>query len=104
MLNLIDTAERLKYTGDGFTIMFRRIPAGVRARIIRENTQRGVPDMGAATQALLRWCIVDWDGVLLNGEKVDCTPERVDLIPDAVGAEVLERANSTVRLEDELGN
>jgi hypothetical protein len=105
MLNLIRTDERLTYEGAGFKVFFRRLPQTIRGEILRKHTSRGVPDIGAATLEMLRYCVVGWEGVADGGKEIPFAPELVERMPDEVLTDILERANRNVgTLEVELGN
>jgi hypothetical protein len=94
-LNLIADDESLTYKGDDFEIYYRRIPGRKRAEILKKNTGRfGAIDTGAASLAMMHYCITGWHGVHIRGEFVDFSKDLIEYIPDEILGEIAERAGA----------
>jgi len=109
-LKLVSQAERLKFEGDGFVIFYRRITNQKRNRIVQRHTNRkGEADNASIADEILEECVTGWTGVseLVAGEwtEVPFSTEKVALIPDEVGGELMEFLGANVTTKEvEVGN
>ena len=109
-LRLIDEDEALTHEGDGFKIFYRRLPNKRRANIVDACTNRaGTTNFTKASTQMLEYSVQGWEGVYVfeNGKRKDIPFEKskIDLIPDAVQAEMVELIGENADREDEnLGN
>ncbi len=89
-LQLIKKDERLEFVGDGFKILYRRIPSTTRGRILNKHTKRGgETDYSKTTVEMLEYCVLGWSGVFEeNGDgknmEIPFDIEKVRMIPDDV--------------------
>jgi hypothetical protein len=110
-LHLIKKDERLEYVGDGFKILYRRIPTPVRGRFTNKHTKRGgETDWAKATLEMLEYSILGWSGVYeTNGAgksiEIPFDTEKVRSIPDDVLLVLLDLIGANAEKEEvEAGN
>lgn len=110
-LQLINKDERLEHVGDGFKILYRRIPSTTRGRIFNKHTKRGgETDYSKTTVEMLEYCVLGWSGVFeKNGDgkniEIPFDIEKVRMIPDDVLLVLLDLMGANAdREEVEVGN
>jgi hypothetical protein len=109
-LSLVNAAERHVFEGDGYKIFFRRITNQKRNQIVQRHTnRRGEPDNAAIADEILEYCVTGWEGVeeFIDGAwtEVPFSQDKVRLIPDEVGGELMERLGANLRSKEvEVGN
>jgi hypothetical protein len=108
-IRLISKEERLtlQVTQEGRTAKFfyRRLPADVRARCIKENTERGITDAEGALTAALKYCLYGWEGFLdQQDEPVQYDAELVVILPSDLRQELATAVGGVGGPEDDSGN
>ena len=111
-IRIVKETERLVFEGDGFKIFYRRMPAPIRADIIRRNTPRrgGDPDYAKASISMLRYCILGWEGVYdfnESGEReeVEFSKDLIGMLPDSVQADLIDLFGGTnPEMESDIKN
>ena len=109
-LRLITDQERLRYDGEGYWIEYRRLPAHIRANIVRTCTKRGTLDFYAASIKFLEYCVLDWNGVTTVDDsgkevRVDYDKDLVRYLPDEVQNDLIERIGQDAeRLQEAIEN
>lgn len=100
-IRLIGTEERLTLQVDGSVFHYRRIPADVRARIVRTNTVRGKENWEEITRQLLQYAVRGWENVNdAAGEPVQFSSDLVEHLPESVRGAIVEVAfNETASRE-----
>ncbi len=95
-LRLIKEDERLpSKLDDECTIYYRRIPNRKRAAIVEKHTKRGATNWVAATNEILEYSILSWEGAYVIDEDdkrrdVPYSTEQVRMIPDKVQADLMD--------------
>ena len=110
-IRIIKNDEVLEHSTHGATFKYRRIPAHVRAKIVRDNTAKrsGNVDWGKASLAMLNYALTGegcgWEGVVDGtGKDVPLTQETISYLPDVVQSELMELLGENAELESELKN
>lgn len=105
------TAPNVPVEHDGNTVwIVPKIGQGINARIhanIRLKMFGLVPTDDIYSNAVLRNCIVKWQGPMFegeNGKPVPCTPENIDVIPldDPLMVKALEKISELNRKPEEI--
>ena len=104
-IKLIGDQEDLVYEHRGAKIHYRRLPAHVRAQIVKRHTKRGMIDWYGSSLAFLEYCITNWSDVESangSGEPAKFTAELVRYLPDVIQDDILELIGETAeKLEGE---
>ena len=102
---IIQEEERLAYKLGSSVIYYRRV-SPARARTYREmNTQNGSINQESLSKDVLEYCITGWDNIQdSKGEKVQFTPDKIDLLPGRIRMELIERITDGNRFEELLKN
>ncbi len=101
-VQLIRKEERLKLLYEGSTFIYRRLDAGVKARLINKHTKNGKFDVGTYNLAILQHCVMGWEQVT-DSEGTVCEFERdlVQYLPDELTDKLGDRIQDAVATEEE---
>ena len=100
-IRLIEDKERLTYKVDGSEIYYRRVPADVRARIIRANTVRGTVNWEGVSSDMLDYAVTGWDNVRdLAGNPTSFSSNLIGTLPERCRVDIVELAFSATNSED----
>jgi hypothetical protein len=104
-ITLISEQERLCCTIGDARIYYRRIPSYVQQQIEAANTKRGVQDTRGMVEEVLRWAVLDWDGVLdAEGQPVPFRPELLKYLPEEAKGDLVAKLYASNPQGDLLGN
>ena len=107
-IRIIQDDERLELTIEGATFIYRRIPAGQRAKIVEQCTGKrsGQINWGKATIAIMEYCLFDWRNVI-DAESREVTFDKalISYIPDTAQSELMEAFGANAEaLEGDIKN
>jgi hypothetical protein len=84
-IRLIAETERYTVEVHGATFTYRRVPSFIQKQIEQRHIKRGVEDKRGTVEEVLRWAVLDWDGIAdANGIPVAFTPELLAYLPEEV--------------------
>lgn len=89
-IRLIQEDERFDLEILGCIFEYRRIPADIKQRIVKENTHRGVVDDDGVMEAGFSYAVTGWRGDVptLNGEPAEFSQKNLMRLPDPVKAKL----------------
>ena len=99
-LQIVKKDERLVLEIAGSKLFYRRIAAGARAAIVAKHTKRGKTEWNAVTAGIIRYTMLGWENVQLEGKDVPFDAELALGLPEESLSQLMEAIGGTGEDQD----
>jgi hypothetical protein len=99
-IQLVQDEERKVYKMGGSKIFYRRISTLKRGAIVKRHTKRGKPDWNAVAEDILRYVVLDWETVQVEGRDTPFDPDLLARLPEDNLSELMVLSGGACEDED----